>query len=102
MSCRTGQVNPRFTYDISHQNGDPFGMMGEALIPSDSSCQSFVCTAGEIPCKSSYTAPGEDGPIAPNNNCTLPFDLTATVCTGYASPQTRLSRKWKARAYQWW
>jgi hypothetical protein len=69
------------SYDISHQNGDPFGGVGESLVPSNPACQSIICPAGQIPCIDSYTLPGENAPNAPNTACPTPFDLAAIVCT---------------------
>lgn len=69
------------TYDISLQDGNPFGEYGYTFIPSSPNCASKICAPNNSSC--AYVAPGEDINAqgqTPNTACALPVTLTGTVC----------------------
>ena len=77
------QYVPMVTYDISLQNGNPFGIWGYSFVPSITSCGSLLCPPNNVSC--AYTGVGEDineQGLAPNSGCPMPVTLTGTVCGG--------------------
>ena len=66
-------------YDISNINGYPFARFGDGINPSDPSCASPQCPAGDNPCADAYNEP--DPPVQPNFSCSQSVTLVYHVCS---------------------
>ncbi|KAK2763763.1 hypothetical protein FQN54_009380 [Arachnomyces sp. PD_36] len=75
-------VEPQVFYDLSNINGYPFAEGGITIEPSDSSCPSISCEAGEPNCKEAYNQPYDDWAT---KGCDCSSDLVLNLCASGSS-----------------
>lgn len=72
-------VDPKVFYDLSNVDGYPFAEGGISIEPSDSSCTTISCDAGEPNCKEAYNEPYDDWAT---HGCSSDTDLVLELCPG--------------------
>lgn len=75
-------VEPQVFYDLSNVNGYPFSEGGITIEPSDSSCTSITCEAGEPNCKQAYNQPYDDWAT---QGCDCSTNLVLNLCADGSS-----------------
>ncbi|WEW60486.1 hypothetical protein PRK78_005973 [Emydomyces testavorans] len=70
---------PKIYYDLSNINGYPFKNGGVTITPSDGSCPTVSCSAGDGNCQQAYNKPDDDHAT---HGCPDSSDLHVVLCGG--------------------
>lgn len=68
-------------YDLSNINGYPFEEYGVTVVPTDSSCRSVSCPAGQNLCGQAYNVPTDNFATA---ECSSTANTVIVLCSGEA------------------